>query len=179
MTSGFPESARATVSAYPIAGNPVPGLVDPNPHLTDDQVRRLIEIVEEEEPVIIGGQALNLWAQYFEARGHPEFSPEAPLTSKDLDFYRNKEPLSGWRRNSTEKCSFRPWTTRHQTRLLSSAAWMAGSSKSTSWLPYWAWRDAASKTTVSYSRGRSPVLTGRSRCCFYIPSTALGAGWQM
>lgn len=79
------------MSAYPIAGNPVPGLVDPNPHLTDDQVRRLIEIVEEEEPVIIGGQALNLWAQYFEARGHPEFSPEAPLTSKDLDFYRNKE----------------------------------------------------------------------------------------
>lgn len=62
----------------------------PPPHLTEDEVLRLIEIVEDLDPVIVGGQALNLWVQYYRAE-EPGFLGDRPYTSKDLDFYRNQE----------------------------------------------------------------------------------------
>jgi hypothetical protein len=39
----------------------------------------------ERELVLVGGQAVNFWASYYEARV-PELASEAPFTSKDIDF---------------------------------------------------------------------------------------------
>ena len=59
------------------------------PHLSEDQVLRLIEIIEAFDPIVVGGQAINLWVQYYRAR-QPSFPGEAgAFTSKDLDFYKN------------------------------------------------------------------------------------------
>lgn len=60
------------------------------PHLTEEEVLRLLDIVEKFDPVVIGGQAVNLWVQRYRARD-PDFLGGRPFTSKDLDFYRNRE----------------------------------------------------------------------------------------
>lgn len=39
----------------------------------------------ERDLVLVGGQAVNFWASYYEARV-PELAREAPFTSKDIDF---------------------------------------------------------------------------------------------
>ncbi len=63
---------------------------DPAPHLTENEVLRLIDIVEEFDPVVVGGQAVNLWVQCFRGR-NPNFLGDRAFTSKDIDFYRNQE----------------------------------------------------------------------------------------
>ena len=39
----------------------------------------------ERDLVLVGGQAVNFWASYYERRV-PELAREAPFTSKDIDF---------------------------------------------------------------------------------------------
>lgn len=33
--------------------------------ITEEELLRIIEIVEEFDPVVVGGQAVNLWVQFF------------------------------------------------------------------------------------------------------------------
>jgi hypothetical protein len=57
-------------------------------HLTHEQVARILELVQETDAIVVGGQSLNIWAVHY--LGHnPNLSSFAPFTSKDLDFYRN------------------------------------------------------------------------------------------
>jgi hypothetical protein len=58
-------------------------------HLTTEQVERILEIVEDADAVVVGGQSLNLWVRHYGA-DRPEFAGQGPFTSKDLDFYRNE-----------------------------------------------------------------------------------------
>lgn len=60
------------------------------PHLTEEEVLRILDIVETFDPVVIGGQAINLWVQRYRAQDDA-FLGDRPFTSKDLDFYRNRE----------------------------------------------------------------------------------------
>jgi hypothetical protein len=62
--------------------------------LTDDEIAELLDMVEEFDPIIVGGQAVNLWVQYYRAKDGSFFG-ERPFTSKDLDFYAN--PLAAER----------------------------------------------------------------------------------
>ena len=62
----------------------------PASHLTEEEVLCLIDIVEEFDPVVVGGQAVNLWVQFFRG-GRPGFLGDRAFTSKDIDFYRNQE----------------------------------------------------------------------------------------
>jgi hypothetical protein len=57
------------------------------PHLTPDAVGALLEQLApaRAELVLIGGQALNLWAERY-AGSSPELAAAAPFTSKDIDF---------------------------------------------------------------------------------------------
>lgn len=59
-------------------------------HLTDDEVFRILDIVEKFDPIIVGGQAVNLWVQRYRAQDQ-EFLDDYPFTSKDIDFYRNED----------------------------------------------------------------------------------------
>ena len=66
---------------------PVEGLAEP--HLTPEQVKTLLGFVQQHNPVIIGGQAVNLWAELMYGMD-PELDAFGAMTSKDLDFYHNK-----------------------------------------------------------------------------------------
>lgn len=60
-----------------------------SPHMTEEEVLHLIDIVEEFDPVVVGGQAVNIWVQYFRS-SNPNFLGDRAFTSKDIDFYRNQ-----------------------------------------------------------------------------------------
>lgn len=53
---------------------------------TADVLRKLRELVET-RLVLLGGQALNYWAEWYMSRGATELEEGAPYTSKDIDFY--------------------------------------------------------------------------------------------
>ncbi len=56
-------------------------------HLTTEEVLQIISFVAESEPIIVGGQSINLWAQYY--RSDPELTKLGPLVSNDVDFFDN------------------------------------------------------------------------------------------
>jgi hypothetical protein len=66
---------------------------DERPHLTAEQVVRILEIVQDTDAVIIGGQSINLWARHYERRD-PDLAARGPFTSKDIDFYGNSDAAS-------------------------------------------------------------------------------------
>ncbi|WP_157182200.1 hypothetical protein [Methylobacterium sp. WSM2598] len=58
-------------------------------HLPAEIVLRLLSIVEQDDAIVIGGQAISIWAEHY--RPHiPDLFSRGPLTSKDLDFFRNE-----------------------------------------------------------------------------------------
>lgn len=59
------------------------------PHLTPEQVKTLLGFVQQHNPVIIGGQAVNLWAELMYGMD-AELDAFGAMTSKDLDFFHNK-----------------------------------------------------------------------------------------
>ena len=59
-------------------------------HLSADEVRRLLEFVSKHTPIIVGGQSINIWATLLQGQD-PELDALGPLTSKDVDFFHNKE----------------------------------------------------------------------------------------
>lgn len=53
-----------------------------------DAKELIARLVHAARPVLVGGQAVNFWAEYYLARGRcPTLEPDAPFTSKDVDFY--------------------------------------------------------------------------------------------
>jgi hypothetical protein len=60
------------------------------PHLTPDQVARILEIVQDTDVVIVGGQSVNLWAEHY-AQRISGLAERGPFTSKDVDFYGGKD----------------------------------------------------------------------------------------
>lgn len=59
------------------------------PHLTVEEVQTLLGFVQKHQPIIVGGQAINLWAELFHGVD-AELDRLGALTSKDLDFYYNR-----------------------------------------------------------------------------------------
>jgi hypothetical protein len=59
------------------------------PHLTVEEVQTLLGFVQGHQPIIVGGQAINLWAELFHGMDAELYCLWA-LTSKDLDFYHNR-----------------------------------------------------------------------------------------
>jgi hypothetical protein len=55
-------------------------------HLSLTEVETILEIVQEADAIVIGGQSLNLWAMHYRGK-YPELMQYAPFTSKDIDFY--------------------------------------------------------------------------------------------
>ena len=62
----------------------------PTQDLTEDEVFRIISIIEKFDPIVVGGQAINLWVNYIRGR-LPGFLGDGAFASKDVDFYRNSE----------------------------------------------------------------------------------------
>ena len=60
------------------------------PHLTADELNHLLKFVSDCKPILIGGQAINIWATLLEGQD-PELDDLGPLTSADVDFFRNKD----------------------------------------------------------------------------------------
>jgi hypothetical protein len=61
----------------------------PSPgHLTAEEVTELLRIVHEDKAIVVGGQSINIWAERYAAQDEV-LAALGPLTSKDLDFYRN------------------------------------------------------------------------------------------
>jgi hypothetical protein len=59
-------------------------------HLTPEDVQTLLTFLKDCRPIIVGGQSVNIWAELYYGRNQ-ELDELGPLTSKDLDFYHNKE----------------------------------------------------------------------------------------
>jgi len=68
----------------------VDGDEDAEPHLTAEEVQTLLGFVQRFNPVIVGGQAVNIWAELYHGMDE-ELDGLGELTSKDLDFYHNRE----------------------------------------------------------------------------------------
>ena len=57
-------------------------------HLTAEEVGRILEIVQNTDAIVVGGQSVNLWAEHYAGR-NAGFPDNGPYTSKDVDFFRN------------------------------------------------------------------------------------------
>ncbi|MEI2302117.1 hypothetical protein [Ensifer sp. MJa1] len=62
---------------------------DADPHLTAEEVQTLLGFVQRFRPIIVGGQAINIWAELYHGMDE-ELDALGELTSKDLDFYHNR-----------------------------------------------------------------------------------------
>lgn len=60
------------------------------PHLTAEDVRTLLGFVQHCRPIIVGGQAVNIWAELYHGIDE-DLDRLGALTSKDLDFYHNRD----------------------------------------------------------------------------------------
>jgi hypothetical protein len=86
ILSEWLQSAESRFLSY---ANRWRGLIPaPTDHLTADEVAHILKIVEEDNAVVVGGQSINIWAQHYAGRD-PELAKLGPLTSKDIDFFRN------------------------------------------------------------------------------------------
>ena len=67
---------------------------EPAPPLSYEQASRILaKLADLEHPVVlVGGQALNFWASYYEDRV-AELAAGAPYTSKDIDFLGSHEAV--------------------------------------------------------------------------------------
>lgn len=67
---------------------------EPAPPLTYEQASRILaKLADLEHPVVlVGGQALNFWASFYEDRV-AELAAAAPYTSKDIDFLGSQEAV--------------------------------------------------------------------------------------
>ena len=61
-----------------------------NAHLTSEEVEALLRFVEDYDPIIVGGQSINIWAELFHGESQA-LDAMSPLTSKDVDFLHNLE----------------------------------------------------------------------------------------
>ena len=57
-------------------------------HLTPGEVEAILKFVRDFDPIIVGGQSINIWAEIYRGQNH-ELDALSPLTSKDIDFYHN------------------------------------------------------------------------------------------
>ena len=60
------------------------------PHLTPEEVVQILKFVEHCNPIVVGGQSINIWSELYEGRDEA-LDELGSLTSKDIDFYQNKE----------------------------------------------------------------------------------------
>jgi len=51
--------------------------------------------INGEQPVVVGGQAVNIWALFYLPRIETELRPHAPFVSKDLDLYGSRQVIEG------------------------------------------------------------------------------------
>ncbi len=59
-------------------------------HLRPDEVLQIVDFMAGCDPIIVGGQSVNIWARYYAARD-PSLEDLGPFTSKDVDFFRNRQ----------------------------------------------------------------------------------------
>lgn len=58
-------------------------------HLRPDEVLQIIDFMAGCDPIVVGGQSVNIWAELYAAR-NLSLGELGPFTSKDVDFFRNK-----------------------------------------------------------------------------------------
>lgn len=56
-------------------------------HLSDSEIAEIVIHIEGEDAILVGGQALNIWAEWLYDRVPDALSAYAPYTSKDLDYF--------------------------------------------------------------------------------------------
>lgn len=66
------------------------GIPDFPDHLRPDEVLQIIDFMAGCDPIIVGGQSVNIWAEYYVVRD-PSLETLGPFTSRDVDFFRNKQ----------------------------------------------------------------------------------------
>ncbi|CAN5443590.1 hypothetical protein BH09VER1_BH09VER1_54200 [soil metagenome] len=52
-------------------------------------------LVNGQPPVVVGGQAVNIWALFYLSKVEEQLRPHAPFVSKDLDLYGSRQILEG------------------------------------------------------------------------------------
>lgn len=58
--------------------------------LPSSLISEILHLAETLDTVVVGGQALNIWAEHYHSRCQAEFDALAPLASKDIDFFGNR-----------------------------------------------------------------------------------------
>lgn len=58
-------------------------------HLSAEEIIEIVIAIGEEEVILVGGQALNVWAEWTLPRAPEELQEFAPYTSKDIDYRGN------------------------------------------------------------------------------------------
>lgn len=57
-------------------------------HLSAEEVLKIIDFMTDSDPVIVGGQSINIWAKHYASVDQVLYGL-GPLTSKDVDFFAN------------------------------------------------------------------------------------------
>ncbi|WP_038379263.1 hypothetical protein [Bradyrhizobium elkanii] len=59
-------------------------------HLTEEEVAKVLDLVNEADAVIVGGQCMAIWARFYAAY-NPDISKIYTMSSEDVDFYATRK----------------------------------------------------------------------------------------
>ena len=62
-------------------------------HLSPGEVLKIIDFMDGSNPIVVGGQSINIWAQHY-SQVDPDLAKLGTLTSKDVDFFNNKTAVA-------------------------------------------------------------------------------------
>lgn len=68
----------------------MPDIPDFPDNLRPDEVLQIVDLMAGCDPIIVGGQSVNIWARYCAARDS-SLEDLGPFTSWDVDFFRNRQ----------------------------------------------------------------------------------------
>ncbi len=77
------------------------------PHLTPDEVMLILDFIADCDPIVVGGQSVNLLAQHYAGRD-PSLAAMGPFTSKDLDLFANRAATERLAANLADSTVFIP-----------------------------------------------------------------------
>jgi hypothetical protein len=65
-------------------------LNDQQHHLSEDELAKVLDLVNEADAVVVGGQCMAIWARFY-ADYNPEISKTYTMSSEDVDFYATRK----------------------------------------------------------------------------------------
>jgi hypothetical protein len=103
LISGNSASAESDIGSFLVEAK----ALLPAEHLSYDEVVRILELVQDADAIVVGGQSLAIWSRHYQ-ESKPELAAVYSMTSKDVDFYGNREAAERFARNLEQATVYLP-----------------------------------------------------------------------